>query len=185
MTNRVAIQLLQVHLKNNVSGFSRQVVEICASVFGYPLEELVEMEGDLRSILKEKLICKQSERLRSQMLSQSKTDGLLMNSFTFNGKMKKYLELPFPQARIIFMVRCRMILVKDNFPGRWEGTLCNVCRRVDTVEHLYTCPGFSDIVCGSISHEMFFADDVDLETLKEAANIMVRINERLKMLQEC
>ena len=56
--NRVAKQLLQVHLKNNVSGFSRQVVEISASVFGYPLEELVEMEGDLRSMLKEKLICK-------------------------------------------------------------------------------------------------------------------------------
>ena len=121
--SRVAKQLLQVNLQNNVSGFSRQVVEICENVFGCSLEAMVVMDGDLRSILKDKLVCKQGERLRLQMLSQSKTDGLLMNSFNFNGKMKKYLELPFTQARIIFMVRCRMILVKDNFPGRWEGTL--------------------------------------------------------------
>ena len=91
--SRVAKRLLQVNLQNNVSGFSRQVVEICENVFGCSLEAMVVMDGDLRSILKEKLICKQGERLRTQMLSQSKTDGLLMNSFNFNGKMKKYLEL--------------------------------------------------------------------------------------------
>ena len=52
------------------------------------------------------------------------------------------------------------------------------------MEHLYKCPGFSDIISGSISHEIFFSDDVDLESLETAADIMMKVNERLKMLQE-
>ena len=33
------------------------------------------------------------------MLAQSKTDGLLMNAFSFDGQMKCYLKLPFKYAR--------------------------------------------------------------------------------------
>ena len=182
--SRVAKQLLQAHLQKNVPGFAQQVVEICGKIFGCTLQSLVEMSGEVRPILKEKLVSLQSERLMSQMLTQSKTDGLLMNSFNFSGRMKPYLDLPFSQARIIFMVRCRMILVKENFPGRWDGSLCNICRCRDTVEHLYSCPGFRDIVCGSVRHDIFFEDDVNLEELKTAADVMIKVNERLKMVQE-
>ena len=77
-----------------------------------------------------------------------------------------------------------MILVKDNFPGRWEGSLCNICKHEDTMEHLYSCPGFSDIIGGGISHDIFFSIDIELDVLHTAAEIMVRVNERLKVVQE-
>ena len=82
------------------------------------------------------------------------------------------------------MVRCRMLLTKDNFPGRWEGTLCNVCDCPDTDEHLFRCPGFIDILDEEISYELFFADDQDLSTLGMAAEKMIKVNNRLKVIQE-
>ena len=181
---RVAKQLLQIMLSKRVPGFCTQVVEICETVFGVTLEQLMDVEGDLRTVLKEKLVDLQRNRLRKQMITQSKTDGILLNSFKFDGKRKKYLDLPFPLARIIFMVRCRMILTKDNFPGRWEGTMCNVCKCLDTVEHLFKCPGFSDLIDNSVSLETFYSDDHDLETMEAAAVMMGKINDRLKTLQE-
>ena len=126
--NRIAKQLLKLCLQKNVPGFCRQVLSICSNTFGCQLEALVEFEGDLRAMLREKLLQIQRDRLRTQMMTQSKTDGLLMNAFSFDGQMKCYFKLPFKYARMIFMVRCRMVLVKDNFPGRWVRSLCNVCR---------------------------------------------------------
>ena len=134
-------------------------------------------------LLKQKVVELQGQRLQKQMVSQSKTDRLLLSSFAFHGKRQKYLDLPFNQARIIFMVRCRMLLTKDNFPGRWEGSLCNVCGCVDTDEHLFRCPGFTDIL-SDVAYELFFSEEYDLEELACAAEKMVLVNERLKVIQE-
>ena len=117
------------------------------------------------------------------MLMQSKTDRLLINSFHFDGQRKAYLDLPFHCARIVFMVRCRMMPTKDNFPGRWKGTGCNVCGMRDTDEHLFTCPGFSDIMDDSMSLELFFIVS-DLKVLESAAEKMLKVVERLEVLQE-
>ena len=55
-------------------------------------------------------------------------DGVILEGFLFNGKMKKYLtELNFEEARGIFMARYRMWPTKVNYPGRWNGVSCNVC----------------------------------------------------------
>ena len=167
-----------------IPGFSAQVVDICRNVFKSTLEDLMGMDGDLRSVLKEKLVVIQGERIRKQMITLSKTDGLLMNSFAFDGKRRKYLDLPFTLARITFMVRCKMILTKDNFPGRWEGSLCNVCKSLDTVEHLFGCPGYSDLLDGTVSYQTFFAKEMDLVKLRSAAELMVKVNDRLKVVQE-
>ena len=81
------------------------------------------------------------------------------------------------------MICCSMLPTKDNFPARWKGTSCNVCGRDDTDEHLFVCPGFADILDDTVSLEMFFADN-DLELLKSAAEKMVKVIERLKVIQE-
>ena len=93
------------------------------------------------------------------------------------------MDLPFHQARIIFMVRCRMLLTKNNFPGRWTGVFCNLCGCLDTDEHLFGCPGFIDLL-GDIDYGLFFANDQDLEELAYAAEKMILVNERLKVTQE-
>ena len=145
---------------------------------------MVRYEGDLRAKLKKKLVILQEMRLREQMLMLSKTDRLLLNSFNFDGKRRKYLNLAFPQARIIFMVRTRMLLTKDNFAGRWRGTLCYICNNVDTDAHLFHCPGFCDLIDGSMSYKMFFDLRDTLETLHAAATQMIMVNDRLKVVQE-
>ena len=96
------------------------------------------------------------------MITQSKTDQLLMQSFVFTGKRQNYFDLLYHQARIIFMVRCRMLLTKDNFPGHWNGTRCNVCDCVDTDEHSFRCPGFADILDDSLSYKLFFSEEQEL-----------------------
>ena len=67
-----------------------------------------------------------------------------------------------------------MLPTKDNFPGRWKGTCCNVCGMNDTDEYLFAFPGFADILDDSVSLEMFFADN-DLELLENAAEKMVKV----------
>ena len=50
------------------------------------------------------------------MLLESKSDRLLLHNFNFDGQPKRYLvELSFVEARVIFMLRCRMFPTKNNF----------------------------------------------------------------------
>ena len=179
---RKAKQLLQIMLSKKVPGFCTDVFDAC-DLFGVKLDELVGYVGDVRKMLKQKVIEIQEKRVQKQMMSQSKCDMLLLSSFEFNGKRQGYLDLPFHQARMIFMVRCRMLLTKTNFPGRWQGTFCNVCGCLDTDEHLFACPGFEDII-GGISYELFFNANQDLDDLAYGAEKMMLVNERLKVVQE-
>ena len=77
-----------------------------------------------------------------------------------------------------------MVLTKDNFPGRWKGTRCNVCGCADTDEHLFRCPGFADLLDDTVSYELFLSAEVEIEKLAGAAEKMLLVNERLKVLQE-
>ena len=147
------------------------------------MHQLLEFEGDTRDLLKAKVIEIQGKKLARKMLELSKSDRLLLRSFCFDGKRKRYLDFPFNLARTVFMIRCRMLPTKDNFPARWKGTSCNVCGRDDTDEHLFVCLGFADILDDTVSLKMFFADN-DLELLKSAAEKMVKVIERLKGIQE-
>ena len=71
-------------------------------------------------MLKKKIIQIQKERLVAEMMADSKTDRLLLHNFHFDGNVKSYLlELPFEEARAVFMLRSRMFPTKDNFKGRW------------------------------------------------------------------
>ena len=161
-------------MRKNVPGFCKEVNEICEQVFKCSFEKIVSISGDIREELKKKLIKIQEARLRKLMIVHSKTDSLLFKAFKFDGKKKVYLKLPFQQARIIFMIRCRMLHTKQNFPGRWIGTNCNVCGNVDTDAHLFKCPGFSDLVEG-LNHEMFFRlEDMDIKDLGSAAVKMIK-----------
>ena len=73
---RKAKQLLLVMLAKKVPGFCTDVLESCTNVFGLELGELVKLEGDLRMLLKQKVVELQGQRLQKQMVSLSKTDRL-------------------------------------------------------------------------------------------------------------
>ena len=180
---RKAKQLLKIMLEKKVPGFATEVLQISSNIFGTDLVELVQLEGDLRTILKKKVIDLQRSKLMKQMLMLSKADHLLLHSFSFDGKRKRYLDLPFHLARVVFMVRCRMLPTKENFPGRWNGTCCNVCGNTDTEEHLFTCPGFADLLDDTVSLELFFSVE-ELDVLESAAEKMVKVVARLNVLQE-
>ena len=77
-----------------------------------------------------------------------------------------------------------MLPTKENFPGRWSGTTCTVCGRIDSDEHLFTCPGFMDLLDETVPLELFFSVDVELVVLKCAAEKMLKVVERLHVLKE-
>ena len=178
---RITYRLLAVMIKKNIKGFATQVKD-AAVTFGYTLDELIDV-NNIRSVLKKKVLKLQAVRIEEEMMRMSKTDSLLLQSFVFDGRKKKYLELPFPQARIIFIVRCRMLPTKDNFKGRWNGFTCNICGKIDTDAHLFQCCGYSDLVV-NICYEMFFTLKDGLDVLYEAANTMIKVKERLDVVQE-
>ena len=78
------------------------------------------------------IIVMQKERLVQKMMTESKADRILLNGFNFDGKIKLYLsELPFEEARVIFMLRSRMLPTKENFRGRW-GNECRFCSSTES-----------------------------------------------------
>ena len=179
---RVAKRLLVPMIEKKVPGFCTQLMK-CCDVFGMSLTELLEVEGDARVLLKEKAVQLQEKQLVQEMLLASKADQILLHNFSFDGKIKGYLrKLPFEAARSVFVVRSRMLLTKDNYPGRWRGESCYVCGKLDTDQHLFTCPGFVDIISG-VSHDMFLQLEVEDEVLHDAAMKMVLVNERLEVVQ--
>ena len=84
------------------------------------------------------------------------------------------------------MSRYRMWPTKDNFPGRWSGTECNVCGVSDTDEHVLSCPGYKDIFEEvKFDFEVFWDKDVlnDFEKLREIAVTVIKLLERMEEIQ--
>ena len=101
--------------------------------------------------------------------------------------MAKYLlELDFVEARAVFMMRYRMLPTKANFPGRWRGTMCNICGFQDTDEHIFHCPGYQDLLTEDICYSMFWDDETlnDTVKLKKAACSIIGIIIGLNDVQE-
>ena len=181
---RLAKKLLTSLLAKNVPGFCSELQEAC-SLLGVSLSDLIG-EKDVRKLLKMKVVKIQAEELYKRMMLSSKMDGILLNGFQFSGKPKKYLsELDFDEARVVFMVRYRMLPSKSNFPGRWSGTACKICGFDDTDAHLFHCPGYQDLIPENVTYDMFWNNEVlnDTERLRHAAGAALGIVERLEEIQ--
>ena len=74
---------------------------------------------------------------------------------------------------------------KANYPRRWSGDKCNICDMNDTDEHIFSCPGYVDLINGKVEYDMFWNDDVlnDMVKLKGVADIVLKIIERLEVVQ--
>ena len=110
----------------------------------------------------------------------------MLRNFSFDGKIKPYLmKLPFEEARIIFMFRARMFPTRTNFPNRWSSSgACVYCCKLDTDEHLFKCCGYEDCYEESINYEVFLKLDCSCDELSDAAKVLLKIYERMKMVQE-
>ena len=182
--NRLSKKILEAMLEKKVPGFCTEVIEAC-DVFQVSLDAL-KCENDVRVVLKKKAVELQSVQLLGRMMVSSKTDRVLVNGFFYDGNIMKYLiELDFLEARAIFMARYRMWPTKANYPGRWSGDKCNICDMVDTDEHIFSCPGYADLVNGQVQHEMFWNHDIlnDSVKLKSVAAVALKIIERLEVVQ--
>ena len=174
-------RLLQVMMEKKVPGFCVEV-STALQTFGLNMdsEELLNDGGKLRETLKSKIIKIQNDRLVVKMLSESKSDRLLLHNFDFNGKVKKYLlELPFDEARAVFMLRTRMFPTKDNFKGRW-GLECAYCGNKESDPHLFSCAGYSDLL-GGVNMDLFMTLDCPFDELLCGAKKLLKVIERLEL----
>ena len=184
---RISKQLLRALLAKNVPGFCTELSEAC-EILQVNIEELLTVKN-VRTYMKKKVIIIQSRELLKRMLLSSKMDRSVVSGFSFDGRMMKYLrELKFVEARAVFMSRYRMWPNKVNFPGRWgENLNCNVCGLLDSDEHVFTCPGYTDIlsVAEGLRMEMFWDDKflTDIKSLKVVAGMVVRLIERMSSIQ--
>ena len=160
------------------------MVEAC-EIFQVSLNTLKGMKN-VREILKKKAVDLQAVQLLSRVITSSKMDRVLVNGFSYDGAIKKYLtELNFVEARAIFMSRYRMWPTKENYPGRWKGDKCNICDQRDTDEHIFSCPGYSDLIDGKFEYEVFWEQEFldDPVKLKDVAEIVLKVMERLEAVQ--
>ena len=176
----VGSRLLRTMMEKKVPGFCAEVVEaLKAFELTEDSEELMMDGRNLRTLLKTKIIQIQSKRLVERMLNESKTDQLLLNGFHFDGKVKKYLvELPFNEARAVFMLRSRMFPTKNNFKGRW-GSECAYCGNVESDIHLFSCAGYNDLL-GDVKMDIFFSLEATMDELFDGAQKLVKVIERLE-----
>ena len=155
-------------------------------ILNVSIDELVEV-NDVRKVMKEKVLNLQQQQLFKRMSVSSKMDKILLSGFIFTGKAMKYLtELDFEEARAVFMIRYRMMPTKANFPGRWSGSVCNVCGFEDTDAHVFHCPGYQDIISEEMSYNMFWDPDIlnDIGKLQVAAKILLGLIERMEEIQK-
>ena len=173
-------------MAKNVPGYCSELAEAC-EILDVSLDKLVLIK-DVRKALKKKVLEIQSRELLKRMALSSKMDRVIFSGFSFDGLMMNYLnELSFEEARAIFMTRYRMWPTKVNFQGRWgENVDCNVCGIEDNDEHVFTCPGYADIVQGKLRIEMFWDEEVlkNTELLKMAAQMVIKVINRMKSLQK-
>ena len=177
--SRIVKQLFDKMYEKRIPGFCTSVAEALKMLEIDSLEEFDEM-NDEREKLKEILVKIQNRRLSKEMLKLSKTDGLVLN-YSYDGRMKEYLlKLPFREARIIFMLRTRMLPTKVNFPGRWsESKLCCYCCEIETDEHLFQCCGYSDLNEDGFQHSVFMKLDCEMGKLSDGAKTLLMIHDRL------
>jgi hypothetical protein len=182
--NRIAKKLFEKMYEKKVPGFCTQISVDLNELRVGTLHELSLLK-DPRAMLKERVVEIQRSVLVEKMAKASKTDDLMLN-FSYDGKMKPYLrDLPFEEARIIFMYRARMFPTKSNFKHRWsEMSDCIFCGKSETDEHLFSCCGYEDLCVGSMTHQMLFHLTCSLEELGMAARALLRIYDRLMAIQE-
>ena len=170
--------LLSVMFEKRVPGFCTELEE-ALKMFNVSDTWFKKDEKKFRIELKSKIVEMQRERLLEQMICESKADQVLLNKFEFNGKMQKYLvELPFEEAKVIFMLRTRMLPTKNNFKGRW-GTECSFCHEVESDAHLFSCVGYSDLL-DNVCYDMFIKLEVPLDVLSDGAKKLMKVVTRLE-----
>ena len=177
----VGKQLLQTMRLKQVPGFCHDL-EKALQKFGLADNSEIFTKDNkvVRETIKKKIVEIESGQLALKMLAESKSDRLLLNGYLFDGKIKKYLlELPFEEARVVFMIRCRMFPTKDNFKGRW-GTDCTYCNCPETDMHLFACAGYGDLLEG-ISFDTFILLNSSIDDLSYGARCLIRVKERLEL----
>ena len=182
---RISRRILVAMMKKNVPGFCTELNEAC-EIFQVSLAEL-QKENNVREVLKRKVISMQAAELLKSMLLSSKMDNILHSGRVYDGTMMKYLtELTFSEARAIFMSRYRMWPTKENFPGRWKGVACNVCGMKDTDKHIFSCPGYSDLINGKFKFDVFWDEKVlgDMLKLQDIARTVLIVIERMENIQK-
>ena len=181
---RVSKRLLTSMMEKRVPGFCTTLEESLQLLGINDISELCHGKNK-RKFLKDSMVELQKKRIVEEMSKGSKTDHFL-NNFSYNGYMKNYLlKLPYEEARIIFMWRARMFPTKCNFPNRWsKSKLCGFCLQLDTDEHLLNCCGYVDIHQNNLDHQTFWSVDNDLEELHVGAQILLKIHERLLVVNE-
>ena len=79
----------------------------------------------------------------------------------------------------------RLWPTKTNYPGRWKDYECNVCGLRDTDDHIFSCPGYTDIIGGKFRFDAFWDSKIleDMTKLKEIAAVVLEILSRLEVVQ--
>ena len=182
--SRISKKLLTSMLEKEIPGFCMSL-RGSLNLLGLSSISEIDNESDKRKHLKKLIVNIQRTRVIEEMLMLSKTDRMLINA-NYDGQVKGYLlKLPFEEARIIFMWRCRMFPTKCNYPDRWSTSkLCIFCCMVDTDEHLLNCCGFMDIHQYRINSRLFMNVDGDMNELSAGAKILLKIHERLLLINE-
>ena len=172
-------------MEKNVNGFCTELVDACR-ILQVDLNDM-KKAANVRKVLKKAVTKLQSDTLLRKMILSSKMDRVLLSGFEFDGFCKQYLcDLDFNDARLIFLARYRMLPTKSNYEGRWNGTQCNVCGLEDLDEHIFSCPGYQDIIDPEIKYEMLWDKEVlkDMGILKKIADCLKLIIERMKEIQK-
>ena len=176
-------RLLVVMMSNRVPGFCREVVDAMhvLDMFGND-DAYTQMSKDkLRETGNAKMVCVQQKKIMEKMMEVSKSDNLLLQDFKFDGKMQDYLlQLPFEEARVLFMLRSRMFPTKGNFKGRWSSDdECEFCSLPENDKHLFACPAYLDMT-SDLNYYDIVSLKLETDELHKAAIKLNNVKERLE-----
>ena len=169
----------------NVQGYCTEVKDACKRL-NIELEHVLNVTN-IREYMKKVVSKVQGQVLLKKMMLSSKTDKIILGGFSYNGTPQKYLSLlDYEDAKAIFVSRYRMWPTKCNFPGRWNGTDCNICGYEDSDQHIFKCPGYKDVINENFSYDSFWDKETlrNLALLKDLARMAKNIICRIESVQK-
>ena len=105
-------------------------------------------------------------------------------------KMQEYFSpnvITIQEAKFLFLIRCRMLEVRNNFSGSYSDLICPLCRLCeDSQNHLLECSKLAEegeLVTKIPEYDYLFSGNL-MQKVEVARTIIAKYKMRRKLLKE-
>ncbi len=181
--DKPAGKLIRRVTENPNSLWTEEIAKLCEE-YEIDKTEFPMKKEPLNQLINNKNINNTTDKINEESTQKSKIEHWIKRKDNIKpGVRPEYMNrLGRKQCSAIIRVRSSMMVTKTNMPGKFNDKNCRMCKRdvQETQEHiLQQCEEISKITQQIQNYEDIFKEE-DIENLKTAANIIIKITEKVE-----